>query len=101
MGCEGLKNPPFQGVGLAPVEGLNPTGVELPVWRPSCNLTGTDCGLDLALGDKDTPHVVGGSSFPMRARTATGVPGDTWHWVLLRVGDVTICFCSIYCRCKM
>ena len=71
VGCEHLKNRPFQGVGLAPVGRLNPTGVELPGWRRSYSLTRTDCGLDLALGDKGTPHVVGGSSFPMRARIAT------------------------------
>ena len=85
---------------------LSPTGVELPVWRLSCSLTRTDCGLDLALGDKGTPHVVGGPSFPMRARTATWVPGDTWHWALLCVGDAAICFCRCYktstavARCK-
>ena len=72
-----------------------------PLWRLSCNFTRTTGGLDLAKEDKGTPHVVDGSSSPMRARTATWVPGDTWHWVLLCVGDVTVCCCSIYCCCKM
>ena len=31
----------------------------------------TNSGLDLAMEDKGTPHVVIGSSSPMRARTAT------------------------------
>ena len=66
-----------------------------------CNFTRTDSGLDLAMEDKGTPHVVGGSSNPMRTRTAAWVPGDTWSWVLLCIRDVTMCCCSIYCCCRM
>ena len=55
---------------------------------------------DLAMDDKGTPHAVGGSSSPMRARTAMRVPGDIWCWVLLCVGDVIVCCCG-YCRGKM
>ena len=74
---------PFEGVGPEPVavgvEGdlvimvlnKNPCGVELPLWRLSCNFTRTDGGLDLAPDDQGTPaHVVGGSSNPMGARPA-------------------------------
>ena len=35
-----------------------------------------------------------GCSSPMRARTATGVPGDTWPWVLLCVGGVAVVVAS-------
>ena len=48
-----------------------PAGIELPLWRLSYNFTKTDGGLDLAMEDKGTPHVVIGSSSPRRARTAT------------------------------
>ena len=41
-------------------------------------------------------HAVGGSSSPMRAKTAAWVPGATWCWVLLCIGDVGVC-CCIYC----
>ena len=74
---------PFEGMGLEPVAGgvggdlvitvlnKNPCGVELPLWRLSCNFTRTDGGLDLAPDDQGTPaHVVGGSSNPMGARPA-------------------------------
>ena len=47
----------------------SPAGVELPLSRLSCSLTRADGGL--AVEDKGTPHAVGGSSSPMRARTAT------------------------------
>lgn len=72
---------PFEGVGPEPVavgvEGdlvimvlnKNPRGVELPLWRLSCNFTRTDSGLNLAMEDKGTPNAVGGSSSPMRAKT--------------------------------
>ena len=51
--------------------------------------------------DKGTPHAVGGSSSPVRARTATRAPGNTWHWVLLCIGDVTVFFVAIaVARCK-
>ena len=36
----------------------------------SCNFTRTDGGMNLALEDKGTPHVVTGSPSPMRARSA-------------------------------
>ena len=71
------KIPLLEEVGLAPVGGFcrslikKPEGVELTLWRLSCNFTRTTGGLDLAKEDKGTPHVVGGSSSPMRARTAT------------------------------
>ena len=58
-------------VGLLRVLNKSPTGVELPLWRLSCNLTKTDGGLDLAMEHKGTPHAVGGPSNPARARTAT------------------------------
>ena len=72
----------------------------MPLWRLSYNLTRTDSGLDLAVKDRGTPHVVDGSSSTLRARTATGVPSDTWCWVLLCIGDVTVC-CFGYCCGKM
>ena len=37
--------------------------------------------------DRSAPQLVGGSSSPMRARTAMRVPGDIWCWVLLCVGE--------------
>ena len=77
----------------------NPAGMELLLWRLSWNFKRTDGGPDLAMEDKGTPHAVHGSSSPRRARTATWVPGDTWHWVLLCIGDVTVC-CS-YCCCML
>ena len=61
-----------------------------PLLRLSCNLTRTDGWLDLAMEDKGTPHAVGSSSSPVRVRTATWVPHDTWHWVLLCFGDGTV-----------
>ena len=48
----------------------NPAGMELPLQRLLCNLTGRDGGLDLAMGDGGTPIAVGGSSSLTRARTA-------------------------------
>ena len=51
----------------------NPAGVELPLWRLSCNFTRTDGGRDLAMEDKGAPCEVGVSSSPMRGRTATRV----------------------------
>ena len=77
----------------------NPAGMELLLWRLSWNFKRTDGGLDLAMEDKGTPHAMGGSSSPMTARTATWVPRHTWHWVLLCMGDVTVC-CS-YCCCML
>ena len=75
-------------------------GVELPLWRLSCNLTRTDGGLDLAMEDKGTPHMEGGSSSPLRARTGTWVLGDTWRWVLLCTGYVTAVVTTAVTRCK-
>ena len=49
----------------------NPAGMELPLRRLLCSLTGRDSGLDLALEGRGTLHAVGGSSSPRRARTAT------------------------------
>ena len=66
--------------------------MELPLWRLSCNFTRTNDGLDLAMEDRGTPQLVGGSSSPMRARTAKWVPGDIWCWVLLCVGE-----CNRFC----
>ena len=81
VGYKCHKNHFLEGVGLEPVEGegfrsliikkKKPTGVELCLWRLSCNLARTDCGLDLAMKDKHTPYAVAGSSSPLRARTAT------------------------------
>ena len=79
----------------------NPAGLELPLWRLSCNFTRTDGGRDLAMEDKGTPCAVGVSSSPMRGRTAKWVPGDTWRWVLLYIGDVTVCYQTIYWCCRM
>ena len=82
----------LEGVGLVPVGGFfSPWGekkqkVELPLWGLSCYLTRTQGGLALPMEDKGIPVVVGGSSSPLRARIATGVPGDIWHWALLCVG---------------
>ena len=42
-------------------------------------------------------HAVGGSSSPMRAKTAAWVPGATWCWVLLCISDVGVCCCSSCC----
>ena len=70
----------------------SPAGVDLPPWRLSCSLTRADGGL--AMEDKGTHMQC------VRARTATWVPGDTGRWVLLCLGDVTVC-CSIYCCCRM
>ena len=64
--------------------------MEFPLLRLSCNLTRADGWLDLAMEDKGTPHAVGGSSSPVRARTAAWVPHDTWRWVLLCFGDGTV-----------
>ena len=50
---------------------INLAGVELPLWRLSCNLTRIDGELDLAMEDKGTLHMEGGSSSPMKARTGT------------------------------
>ena len=76
-----------------------------PIWVTQiqmwADLSRTDSGLDLAMEDKGTPCVVGGSCSPLRATTATWVPGDTWRWVLLCVGNVAICCCIIYCCCRM
>ena len=72
----------------------------MPLWRLSYNLTRTDSGLDLAVKDRGTPHVVDGSSSTLRARTATGVPSDTWCWVLLCIEDVTAVVATAVARCK-
>ena len=77
-----------------------PAGVELLLWRLSWNLTRTDRGLDLVKEEKGTPHAVGGSSSPMRARTATWVPGDTWHWIFYILGDVTVVIATAFGRSK-
>ena len=75
--------------------------MELPEWRLSCNFIRTNGGLDLTKENRGTPYAVSGSSSPMRARTVTRVPGDTWHWVLLCIGDVTVFFVAIaVARCK-
>ena len=51
------KSPPSRGgpgicVGFCGSLIKNSAGVELPLWRLSCNFTRTDCGLDLAMEDK-------------------------------------------------
>ena len=60
------KIPLLEGVGLEPVGGFcrslikkKPEGVELTLWRLSCNFTRTTSGLDLAKEeDKGTPQWV-------------------------------------------
>ena len=58
-------------VGLLWVLNKIPEGMELPLWRLSCNFSGSNGDMYLAMEDKGTPHVEGGSSSPMRAKTAT------------------------------
>ena len=60
----------------------------------------TDGALDLAMKDRGTPHAVAGSSSTMRARTATGVPSDTWCWVLLCIEDVTAVVATVVAKSK-
>ena len=78
VGCKHFKNPLLEEVNLESVGGVlwvlnkNPTGVRLPLWRLSCNLTRIDAGLDVAMEDKVTPHAAGGFSSPMRARWFQG-----------------------------
>ena len=77
VGCECHKNHFLEGVGLEPICGIfrflikNPTGVELCLWRLSCNFARTDCVKDLVMKDKHTLPAVAGSTSPLRARTAT------------------------------
>ena len=59
--CGHCKDPLLQRVGLAPVgvfQALNkkPAVVLLPLWRLSCSLTRSECGLDLDMENKGTPH---------------------------------------------
>ena len=56
--------------------------------------------VDLVKADKGTAHAVGGPSSPMKARTITWVPGDTWCWVLPCVVDVTVVVATAVARCK-
>ena len=77
MGCKCHKNSLLEGVSLASVGDFarflikNSREEELPLWKLSCNFTRTDSRLDLAMEDKGTPSAVGGSSSPIRARSAT------------------------------
>ena len=86
--------------GVLRVLNKNSAGVELPLWRLFCSFTRTDSGLDLAKEDKGPPHVVGGSSSPVKARAATWVPGDTLHRVLLCIGDVTVVVATVVAKSK-
>ena len=103
--CKKQKNPSLKGwaqclSGVLQSLIKYPTGVELPLWRCSCNFTWTDSRLDLAMEDKGTLPAVGGSSSPVRARTVTWVPGDTWRWVLQCIGDVTVVVATAVAGCK-
>ena len=64
--------------------------MELPLWRLSCNFTGSNGEMDLAMENKGTPHMEGDSSSPMRAKTAILSSRQYLAmWVLLLVWDIT------------
>ena len=73
--------------------------MESPLWRVPCNLTRTDGELDVALEEKGTPGVVGGSCSPIRKGghvTSNRCLARAWP----RVGAATVC-CSMHCCWKM
>ena len=71
--------PPWRPVpmGILWVLKTHSAGVGLPLWRLSSNFIKTDGGWDLTLENRGTPYAISGSSSPMRARTATCIPGET------------------------
>ena len=94
------KSPPRRG-GPSTSRGVfrswikNPKGVELPLWRFSCNFTRTEGGLHLAMKDKGIPHAVGVSSSPVRPvlwHEFQVIPGT--GLVLLCDGDGTVVIAS-------
>ena len=102
--CECHKNPLFEGVAPHPWGVLqvlkNPAEVGLPLWRVSCNLTGADSGLDLAMEDKAL-HV---QWVALLAPQGQGLQHEFQVTpdvgFLLSIGAVTVCACS-YCYCEM